>query len=54
MPHELVKLAKKIKKECNKGTRVISNTFKIKGLKPVKIIKKDEKAKTPTLYFYKI
>lgn len=54
MPHELVRLAKKMKKECKKGTRIISNTFKIKGLKPVKIIKKDEKTKTPTLYFYKI
>jgi len=54
MPRELKKLAKKIRKECKKGTRIISNTFKIKGLKPVKIIKKDEKTKTPTLYFYKI
>lgn len=54
MPHELVKLAKKMKKECKKGTRIISNTFQIKGLKPIKIIKKDEKTKTPTLYLYKI
>ncbi len=54
MPHELARLAKKMKKECKKGTRIISNTFQIKGLKPVKIIKKDEKTKTPTLYFYKI
>jgi len=54
MPHELVRLAKKIKKECKKGTRVISNTFKIKGLDPVKIIPKNEKQKTPTLYFYEI
>ncbi|MFC1600350.1 50S ribosomal protein L11 methyltransferase [Patescibacteria group bacterium] len=54
MPHELVKLAKKIKKECNKGTRIISNTFKIKGLTPVKIIPKDEQNKIPTLYFYEI
>lgn len=54
MPHELQRLAKKMKKECKKGTRIISNTFKIKGLKPVRIIQKDEKQKTPTLYFYKI
>jgi precorrin-6B methylase 2 len=54
MPKELNKLAKKIKKECKKDTRIISNTFKIKGLKPQRIIKKNEKTKTPTLYFYKI
>lgn len=54
MPHELKRLAKKIKKECKKGTRIISNTFKIQGLKPDKIIKKNEKTKTPTLYFYKV
>ncbi|MFC1810317.1 50S ribosomal protein L11 methyltransferase [Patescibacteria group bacterium] len=54
MPKELQKLAKKIKKECKKGTRIISNTFKIKGLKPVKVIPKNEETKIPTLYFYKI
>jgi ribosomal protein L11 methylase PrmA len=54
MPHELKKLAKKIKKECKKGTRIISNTFKISGLKPVKIIKKNKQNKTPKLYIYKI
>jgi ribosomal protein L11 methylase PrmA len=54
MPSELVKLAKKIKKECKKGTRIISNTFKIKGLKPIKIIPKNEKTKTPKLYFYEV
>lgn len=54
MPHELTKLAKKIKKECKKGTRIISNTFQIKGLEPERIIQKNEKTKIPTLYFYKI
>lgn len=54
MPAELEKLAKKIKKECKKGTRIISNTFHIEGLKPVKVIPKNEKTKIPTLYFYKI
>ena len=54
MPAELKRLAKKMKKECKKGTRIISNTFKIKGLVPVKIIPKDDKTKTPTLYFYQI
>ncbi|MBD3156285.1 hypothetical protein GF369_00495 [Candidatus Peregrinibacteria bacterium] len=54
MPAELQKLAKKIKKECKKGTCIISNTFHIKGLKPTKVIPKNEKTKIPTLYFYKI
>lgn len=54
MPSELKKLAKKIKKECKKGTHIISNTFHIEGLKPVKVIPKNEKTKIPTLYFYKI
>lgn len=54
MPAELEKLAKKIKKECKKGTHIISNTFHIQGLEPIKVIPKNEKTKIPTLYFYKI
>jgi precorrin-6B methylase 2 len=54
MPSELKKLSKKIKKECKKGTRIISNTFKIEGLKPERVIRKNKKDKTPTLYLYKI
>lgn len=54
MPAELEKLAKKIKKECKKGTHIISNTFHIQGLKPVKVIPKNEKTKIPTLYFYQV
>jgi len=54
MPAELEKLAKKIKLECKKGTRIISNTFHIKGLEPFKIIPKNEKTKIPTLYFYEV
>ena len=54
MPHELKKLANKLKKECKKGTKIISNTFKIQGLKPSKVIPRNKKQKTPTLYVYKI
>lgn len=54
MPHDLTRLANKIKKECKKGTRVISNTFKIQGLKLEKVIEKNDEEKTPTLYFYQI
>ena len=54
MPFQLKKLALKIKKECKKGTQIVSNTFKIEGLNPEKIIVKNPIEKTPTLYFYKI
>lgn len=53
-PNEVQKIAQKIKKECKKGTRIISNTFKIKGWKPKKIIEKNHKQRIPTLYFYQI
>lgn len=53
-PKELQKLANKINIECKKGTQIISNTFKIKGMKPSKIIEKNSKQKLPTLYFYQI
>lgn len=54
LPGALSKLALKIKKECRKDTRIISHTFHIPGLKPVKIIKKNLRTKTPTIYLYKI
>lgn len=54
MPRELEKLAKKILKECSKGTRIISNTFEISGLKPIKIIQKNKQKKIPKIYIYEI
>lgn len=53
-PEEVQKLAQKIKKECKKGTRIISNTFQFREWKPIKTIKRDQKQKIPTLYFYQI
>jgi len=53
-PEVLQKLVKKIKKECRKGTRIVSNTFKANDLKPFKVIKKDAKKGIPSIYFYKI
>lgn len=47
-PEPLEKLLPKIQKECKKGTRIISNTFKIKNLKPIKKIDK------PKLYIYEL
>lgn len=54
IPGVMPELAKKIKHECKKGTRVISNTFKIPGLKPHKTFSKDPLKKLPTIYVYRI
>ncbi|KKP40795.1 MAG: type 12 methyltransferase [Candidatus Peregrinibacteria bacterium GW2011_GWC2_33_13] len=53
-PAILKKLVKKVKKECHKGTIIVSHTFHIEGLKPLKIIKRDKKNKIPIIYIYKI
>lgn len=48
------KLAPKLKKECRKGTRIISNTFHLPDFKPVKKIERDRAARTQTIYLYKV
>ncbi len=50
MPKMMSKLAKKIKRECKKGTIIISNSFKLKGLFLVKQIK----ISNTNIYYYKI
>lgn len=47
-PEPLSKLLPKFQKECKKGTKIISNTFKIKDLEPIQKIDK------PKLYIYEI
>ena len=37
-PETMVKVAEKIRKECKKGTKLVSNTFRIKDMTPIKII----------------
>ncbi len=54
IPNVMPRLAAKIKKECKKGTRIVSNTFHIPGLKPYRIFAKDPANGTPTIYVYKI
>lgn len=54
IPNVMPRLSAKIKKECKKGTRIVSNTFHIPGLKPYRIYAKDAPAGTPTVYVYKI
>jgi len=53
-PEAQQKLAPKIKKECKKGTTIICNTFHLPGFKEYKKIPKDKKARTNTIYIYKI
>lgn len=53
-PETMIKLYKKIKKECKKGTRIISNTFSIHGVKPAKVWAQNPKEKLPSIYLYEI
>lgn len=50
----MTKLGKKLKKECRKGTRIISNTFHIEGMKPAKVWKQNRELKLPSIYLYEI
>lgn len=53
-PNVMAPLAEKIKRECKRGTRIVSNTFHIPGLKPHRILAKDSVKGLPTIYVYKI
>lgn len=53
-PDIMASLYQKIKKECKKGTRIISNTFRIPEVKPAKIRPKDLQKRVPTIYLYEI
>lgn len=52
LPEAMVKISRKIKKECRKGTRIISHTFQLPGFDPIKIIKKNRQTNMPTIYVY--
>lgn len=54
IPNVMPRLAAKIKRECRRGTRIISNTFHIPGLKLHKISAKNRRKGMPTIYVYKI
>lgn len=53
-PEIMQTLYKKIKKECKKGTRIYSQTFKVQNIKPSQIWLKDKEKGLPTIYLYKI
>ncbi|MBD3270474.1 hypothetical protein GF376_03025 [Candidatus Peregrinibacteria bacterium] len=50
-PEMMEKVAEKIKKECKKGTKLISNTFSIKNMQPSKVIAKNKNQKQ-NIYIY--
>ncbi|MBI2453321.1 SAM-dependent methyltransferase, partial [Candidatus Peregrinibacteria bacterium] len=52
MPNMLEKVGKKMIKECDKGTLIVSHTFQIKGLKPFKIWARHQDL--PEIYLYKL
>ena len=54
LPNVMPRLAAKIKRECKKGTRIISNTFHIPGLKLARIFKKNPALGLPTIYVYHV
>jgi hypothetical protein len=47
----LEKIAKKMKKECRRGTKLISNTFKLEDQKPQQIFPKNNQQKN-NIYLY--
>ncbi len=53
-PEIMTKLGEKLRKECKKGTRIISNTFTMKPMEPLKVFKKDPEKKLPSIYYYEI
>ena len=53
-PETTSKLYKKIKHECKKGTRIISNTFSVHGIQPSRIWPQNKKLKLPSIYMYEI
>ncbi len=53
-PDTMGQLYTKIKHECKKGTKIISNTFSIHGVEPSKVWAKNPKEKLPSIYLYEI
>lgn len=54
LPEILPAVGEKILEECAKGTRIISNTFKLPNIEPIKVIAKNPKLGMPTIYVYEV
>jgi cyclopropane fatty-acyl-phospholipid synthase-like methyltransferase len=53
-PDTMDRIAKKIKDECRKGTRIYSHTFQLPALKLKKNWPKDRYKSLPNIYYYEI
>ncbi len=53
-PEVMAALEPKFKKECRKGTRIYSHTFRMKKMQPTKTWPKNPALKLPSLYLYQI
>ncbi|PJC36686.1 hypothetical protein CO046_04700 [Candidatus Peregrinibacteria bacterium CG_4_9_14_0_2_um_filter_53_11] len=53
-PGAMARLDEKIKKECKKGTVIISNTFSFPGRDPVSILPADPHNRMPKVYSYRV
>src|SRR3989339_605235 len=54
LPFIFTRLAPKIKKECRKGTKIISIGFQIPTLNLIKFRKRNEEKRWPSVYYYEI
>lgn len=53
-PETMSALRTKFMRECKKGTRIFSNTFKMEGMEPTKVWPKNKKTRLPSIYLYQI
>lgn len=53
-PDVMVRLEEKIRRECKKGTRIISHTFKLPTFAPIRVIEKNKAMKLPVIYVYEV
>ena len=54
LPGALKKLSSKLQRQCRKGARIVSNSFRIPVLTPKKILRRQKKRDLPTVYLYQI
>lgn len=54
IPNVMPRLSEKIRRECKRGTRIVSNTFHIPGLKTAKVVTRNPEKGLPTIYVYKV
>ncbi len=53
-PEVMTQLFPKFKKECRKGTRIFSNTFRMQNMEPTKTWPRNKAKHLPSIYLYQI